>query len=370
MHTAMRQTERRKLPTPSMLLALLLLLVVVVVAFLAWQRRNGQSRSVPEPVHSSWDCGCFLSSNIFIDKVGAVDIQRHFTYENAAQFEAEHAGVLRSLSQATRRLLVEQIRREIARREAEPVATEHRRQGIARVWRPLQPAALQLREQDFAADCPLRPAAALSAWPELPGVQAKGRDMYFFPVLTPAFCRLLSAELEHAVRTIPRELHGRVNSMNHAGFLLHELGLTASVTNVLVARLQPLIDHLFPRVGRIDSHRCFTVHYDMHGDQALSTHYDNSEVTLNINLDGEFKGGDLVFLGRHGGPSEPELRVSFENSLGWGLLHLGSQFHRAQPITAGHRKNLILWCRSSSYRQKYGCPMCGETDRLQDPPST
>lgn len=59
----------------------------------------------------------------------------------------------------------------------------------------------------------------------------------------------------------------------------------------------PLARLLYPDwTGKeLDSHRAFVVKYSIEDDVELSYHYDNAEVTLNVCLGAEFKGGDLYF---------------------------------------------------------------------------
>ena len=81
--------------------------------------------------------------------------------------------------------------------------------------------------------------------------------------------------------------------------LLSELGFDDGFMNSLRQDyLMPLARLLFPKwVGPrgLDSHRSFIVKYTIGEDVELSYHYDNAEVTLNVCLGKEFKGGDLYF---------------------------------------------------------------------------
>ena len=45
----------------------------------------------------------------------------------------------------------------------------------------------------------------------------------------------------------------------------------------------------------LDSHKAFTVSYQLDGDRELAYHFDNSEVTLNVCLGTSFTGGELSF---------------------------------------------------------------------------
>ena len=45
----------------------------------------------------------------------------------------------------------------------------------------------------------------------------------------------------------------------------------------------------------LDSHKAFTVSYQLDGDRELAYHFDNAEVTLNVCLGTCFTGGELSF---------------------------------------------------------------------------
>ena len=81
--------------------------------------------------------------------------------------------------------------------------------------------------------------------------------------------------------------------------LLSELGLDSGFLDSLREDyLQPMATLLYPEwVGRsgLDSHKAFTVSYDLEGDHSLAYHFDNAEVTLNVCLGTTFTGGELCF---------------------------------------------------------------------------
>ena len=58
----------------------------------------------------------------------------------------------------------------------------------------------------------------------------------------------------------------------------------------------------FPSWGgaSIDSFKAFIVSYDMDSDVALSDHFDNAEITINISLTENFDAGDISFGPMHG----------------------------------------------------------------------
>jgi predicted 2-oxoglutarate/Fe(II)-dependent dioxygenase YbiX len=93
------------------------------------------------------------------------------------------------------------------------------------------------------------------------------------------------------------------------------------------------------------------------GRNALRTHTDDSEVTLNINLGLEFEGGDLIFSGQRGTTSENKENIQVKPVMGSAILHIGQHLHSVLPVTSGKRYSLILWFRSSKFRTQT-CPCC------------
>ena len=83
--------------------------------------------------------------------------------------------------------------------------------------------------------------------------------------------------------------------------------------------------------------------------RTLAQHADASVATLNVNL-GErgFQGGALTFRGVRFVDAQPQAqpasRVDFAQfAPGEAVLHLGGQYHAAEPTTEGCRVNLIVW---------------------------
>ena len=72
-------------------------------------------------------------------------------------------------------------------------------------------------------------------------------------------------------------------------------------------------------------------------DDLTSAHVDDSTVTVNFTLGGDFAGSDLSFAcgDRLVVPQRPGLAV----------VHPGDLAHGVEPITAGERFNLVFWLR-------------------------
>ncbi|KAL6007375.1 hypothetical protein ACLOJK_032872 [Asimina triloba] len=105
----------------------------------------------------------------------------------------------------------------------------------------------------------------------------------------------------------------------------------------------------------------------------MGFHVDDAEVTLNVCLGKQFTGGELFFRGvrcdRHvNSPNQPEEILDYTHVPGQAVLHRGRHRHGARATTSGHRINLLLWCRSSVFRelkkyQKDFSGWCGECQR-------
>ncbi|CAE7225894.1 CP2 [Symbiodinium sp. CCMP2592] len=153
----------------------------------------------------------------------------------------------------------------------------------------------------------------------------------------------------------------RPNSMNRYGVVLEDLGLGAFAAALATGLASPLAAALYPerRFGVFNDIHAFTVRYRGGEDRFLETHVDSSEVTLNICLGGDFRGGGVYFHGldTQEGPSDPmtsphpsdctRCAVTHEHRVGTAIIHLGNHIHGAHSIEDGSRTNLILWCRSS-----------------------
>ncbi|CAE8587627.1 unnamed protein product, partial [Polarella glacialis] len=141
----------------------------------------------------------------------------------------------------------------------------------------------------------------------------------------------------------------RPNTMNRHGAVMREIGLCEGLLDRLVYDfVDPVAAKLMSTCTEgLDSYRAFTVKYDVEegGDRNLALHYDNAEVTLNVNIGGDWTGGQVSFFGLAGTAGEKPLSVAMAR--GHAVLHAGLELHQAEPVLAGCRQNLILWCRSS-----------------------
>lgn len=315
-------------------------------------------------------CSCRLRRNFFVASVG-----RHFEFEgDDEEFLKRNKAIFdgRKLSEEEARAVLEEVKKQRQERMKQPEVTLARAERIAREYKPLHPDIYTMDRQRFLAPdfeevvaafraCGTRPAAVRACAEKLRerGLLRELRaNLWSFRVLTAEFCQLLEEELAHFRGSgLPC---AAPNTMNKQGIILGELGFKEHLFDPLVASLNEIGPKLFPvRAEELDSYRVFTVLYDFDcdGDRELSQHYDNAEVTLNINIGGRWEGGQVKFFGDADAREDPALLKSVGLELGHGVLHAGLDLHQAEPITAGRRHNLIFWCRSSAVRNDR-CPMC------------
>lgn len=201
--------------------------------------------------------------------------------------------------------------------------------------------------------------------------------VYTFAMFKPNFCELLLAEVEHFENwvTATKFKTMKPNTMNKHGAVLDDFGFESMLNKFMEEYICPLSRVFFPEVGgsTLDSHHGFVVEYGSDKDVELGFHVDDSEVTLNVCLGTEFSGGDLFFRGvrcdKHVN-SEAHLEEFLEYSHvpGQAVLHHGRHRHGARATTAGQRTNLLMWCRSSVFREmkrikKDFSAWCGECNR-------
>ena len=354
------------------------------------------------------DCSCYFTENFFVRS----PIEGHFTYCDAASFSEEHASLVGTLTEPKREELLANLETEAARRRAVVTDAVERKARVAAEYTPLHPDLWKLipdrwLHPEFVklVDGARHGATGWRPPPQL------ARGVYSLPVFSPAFCSLLCEELAaFSASGLPR---GRPNSMNRYGTLLDELGMSPGLLDPLMRDwLRPLAAALPPlaAVGgaTLDHHKSFVVAYRLGEDEHLTEHFDNAEITLNVNLGADFEGGELVFYGhRLSADGTPKAHHDWaEQGSGRALLHLGQEVHAALPISSGERFNLVICerrteiqlrarreqptpapphaatpltacpplvdagLRSSSHRRVAGCPMCGETSRLLSPPTS
>ncbi|XP_048329485.1 2-oxoglutarate and iron-dependent oxygenase domain-containing protein CP2 isoform X1 [Ziziphus jujuba] len=201
--------------------------------------------------------------------------------------------------------------------------------------------------------------------------------VFTFEMLQPRFCELLLAEVENFEKWVNDAKFRimRPNTMNRYGAVLDDFGLETMLDKFMEGFIRPISRVFFSEVGgsTLDSHHGFIVEYGNNRDVDLGFHVDDSEVTLNVCLGKQFSGGELFFRGtrcdKHVNTgTQSEETFDYSHVPGQAVLHRGRHRHGARATTSGHRINLLLWCRSSVFRemkkyQKDFSGWCGECQR-------
>ncbi|KAM7272041.1 hypothetical protein ACFE04_031255 [Oxalis oulophora] len=203
--------------------------------------------------------------------------------------------------------------------------------------------------------------------------------VFTFEMLQPQFCDWFLSEVENFERWI-HETKFRImrpNTMNKFGAVLDDFGMETMLDKFMKDFISPISKVFFAEVGgcSLDDHHGYVVEYGVDRDTELGFHVDDSEVTLNVCVGRDFSGGDLFFKGvrcdNHVN-SETLLNETMEYSQvpGHAVLHCGRHRHGARATTSGRRVNLIIWCKSSIFREmkkhQSDCSdWCGECKRIK-----
>ncbi|CAE7593056.1 ogfod2 [Symbiodinium necroappetens] len=329
-------------------------------------RLRGGKTDMTEEHTGYWMCECRVSHNFFVRTLG-----KHFRYNgDDAEFLFEFGDELRELG-AEAQTILEELRRQREERLRAPEKSLERARRIAQEYQPLHPGVYRLKPESFLDEAFREMVAEL----QKPGSGAAARlksrklvqelrpGLFTFPVFTEAFCDQLEAELGHFQASgLPRSAP---NTMNRYGIIMSELGFGPELLDPFIFQYLDIIaQKLLPAFCEtLDSYRAFTVLYDAEkdGDRELAMHYDNAEITLNVNIGGTWEGGQVAFYGLATREETEAIEVALHR--GHGVLHAGLELHKAQPITQGRRHNLIMWCRSSGIRNDL-CPMCFEQPQV------
>ncbi|KAK1387067.1 Fe2OG dioxygenase domain-containing protein [Heracleum sosnowskyi] len=139
--------------------------------------------------------------------------------------------------------------------------------------------------------------------------------------------------------------------MYRYGVVLADLGMETMIGKLMKDFILPMSTIFFPEVGgdTIDYYHGFIVDYG-----ADTAHH--LQVTLNVCLGEKFYGGELFLRGircvKHlNVDSELEEIFDYSQVPGRAVLHRGLHRHGALSTTSGHRVNMLLWCKSSIFRE-------------------
>ncbi|KAI3901586.1 hypothetical protein MKW92_035328 [Papaver armeniacum] len=201
--------------------------------------------------------------------------------------------------------------------------------------------------------------------------------VYTFKMLRREFCDMLLSEVDNFEKWVTESNFRimRPNLMNKYGAVLDDFGFETMLDKLMDDFVRPISKVFFHEVGgsTLDSHHGFVVEYGKDRDLDLGFHVDDCEVTLNVCLGKQYSGGDLYFRGircdKHVNTEyQPEESFDYSHVIGQAVLHSGRHRYGARATRSGHRINLLLWCRSSAFRelkkyQKDFSAWCGECQR-------
>lgn len=157
--------------------------------------------------------------------------------------------------------------------------------------------------------------------------------------------------------------------MNRYGMVMEEMGMRDWCDRFVKEYFSVLGKVMAPHEPALDHHHTFVVEYREESeekDRSLNVHVDDAELTLNLCLgeDG-FEGGELFFRGHLERPHTHLQYEKYEHCIGKAIVHDGKHMHGAKPLRKGERYNLILWARSSEFRndRKHIVPQIEEAKR-------
>ncbi|KAM7279418.1 hypothetical protein ACFE04_006552 [Oxalis oulophora] len=184
--------------------------------------------------------------------------------------------------------------------------------------------------------------------------------VFTFEIFNRQFCDTLIAEVENFEKWVDDKNVKilRPNTMNNYGTVLDDIGFETMLNKLVDQYISPIAKVFYPEVGgtSLDSHHGFIVEYGEGKDTDLGFHVDDAEVTLNVCLGKQFSGGDLYFRGtrcdKHVNTSKLQEEIfDYAHVPGQAVLHRGRLRHGVRATTSGRRINLLVWCKSSFFRE-------------------
>ena len=325
-------------------------------------------KRVPDDANS-YMCACRLTDAFFVN-----EIDMHLQYFGRDEFLKTYKDAFKDTEYSCEQIL-EIVEKQLAVRKSDLIETPKRRdlflteyeRGDPEIYRwsddflapELAEFVSEVRKasQDSGYDNGgskiARVRAAVQKCVDAGVIKIPRKDLYLVNGLKADICERLSQELARVADSGLQR--SRPNSMNNYGIIMREIGFDHFIDGLVDAFAA--LEVLFPLdCDTIDSWRAFTVHYNaVDGDKGLALHYDNAEVTFNVNIGGDWEGGEVTFYGLHSQNQDNPEPINL--ALGEALFHYGKDKHLSKQVTKGDRRNLIIWCRSSNFRNDQ-CPLC------------
>ena len=185
----------------------------------------------------------------------------------------------------------------------------------------------------------------------------KGNNIFYGKILNDKFCDfIMDIVQEYEVN----ENTGTANSMHRSAIPIKELYLDNLIQLFVDKILVQIIYSIFPekKDQLFDSIHSYIVRYSEDTDINLGVHVDDSAVTMNLCLNEQFIGSDLIFTGVRcpihvDTPCSDSEDIFIKHKKDFMTLHNGKNRHYVNSINEGKRYGLIIWCQSSNEKSQW-----------------
>lgn len=161
-------------------------------------------------------------------------------------------------------------------------------------------------------------------------------DIYEMPVFTELMCRsLIDIAEKNGGWSMERHENYKTNDIE-----VTNLGLGKFFDTFIQKLLFPIFKRLWclSDADNIKSEN-FIIKYELNGQKMLHLHHDDSDITMNVGLNSEYSGGEVLF---------PRQNLIYSNKKnGYGLIHPGkiTHIHGSKQITFGVRYRLVSFIK-------------------------
>lgn len=187
-----------------------------------------------------------------------------------------------------------------------------------------------------------------------------GKNVFYGKILNDDFCSLLLEKVKSYELLEDKKFSHHANSMHSSAILLEDLGLSEFIYDFVNEILINVIHAMFPeRMSQeFDGIHSYVVRYGNTRDKNLDFHVDDSLVTMNLCLNEQFIGSELVFNGVRcpihiDSPYQDTEKIIVNHQKGFAVLHDGKNRHYVNSILDGTRYGLIVWCQNSKERNDW-----------------
>lgn len=161
-------------------------------------------------------------------------------------------------------------------------------------------------------------------------------DIYGLPIFSKVFCDSVIRIAENSNKW-GKERH---ESYKTNDIQLDVLGIDDFMNSCIKFLLMPIFDKIWSIGQDLDfSAENFIIKYELENQRMLHLHHDDSDITVNINLNNQYEGGEVYF---------PRQKSKIDNkNVGHGLIHPGkiTHIHGSLPIFFGVRYRLVSFIK-------------------------